>query len=174
MTGPETRIGGAPGGLDVGPMVTLPLFRLLAAAWGATAVVGFVSQGVWSWLGRLTPGVKDGIWLGAACVAVAHLVGLLALRPWSARRLGRWPFAWLVGRGASFVAVLLVAALLYSSARPEPLAFGLVIATGYFAALIAEVVAYATHIRSLPSEEPAGQAVGSQPFDGADEGRRSE
>jgi hypothetical protein len=93
--------------------------------------------------------------LGALSVALAHLVGLLAMQPWKARRLGRWPFVWLVGRGVSFVAVLAFAAVLYSATRPSPLPFGLVIAAGHFAALIAEVVAYATHVRTAGRPEPS-------------------
>lgn len=138
------------GRVDVGPLLTLPLLPLLAAAVGASVAVGLVGWGVVVVAGGA--GVV-GVWLGAVAVALAHGAGLVAMRPWQARRLGRWPFVWLIGRGVSFGVVLALAVLLYSAARPSPLPFGLVIASGYFAALMAEVAVYASHVRSLPRLE---------------------
>ena len=88
----------------------------------------------------------------AMLVVVAKVVGLLAMRPWSPRRVGKWPFVWLVGRGVSFAFVLILAVLIYSATQPRPLAFGLAIAAGYFAALLAEVAVYAAHVRSVTGE----------------------
>ncbi len=145
------------GRIDVGPELTLPLARLALAAAGAAMAVAAIGWGVVAALGPAQPGPAVlGVWLGGGAVACAHVAGLVAMRPWRARRLGRWPFVWLVGRGVSFGVVLVLAVLLYSATRPSPLAFGLVIASGYFAALMAEVAVYAAHVRSLPERRSPG------------------
>ena len=141
----------ARGRIDVGPLLTLPAVALVAAAIGAAAAVALVGWAVVLAVGVPNPGPAVlGVWLGGAAVGAAHVVGMLSMMPWRARRLGRWPFTWLIGRGVSFACVLAFAVLLYSAARPSPLPFGLVIASGYFAALMAEVAVYAAHVRSLP------------------------
>jgi len=143
--------------VDVGPELTLPLLPLAGAAVLAASLVALVGWGVVLGVGPANMGdAVKGVWLGGLAVAAAHVAGLLAMAPWRARRLGRWPFVWLVGRGVSFGCVLVFAVLLYSATRPSPLAFGLVIASGYFAALMAEVAVYAAHVRSLPEASAPG------------------
>lgn len=141
----------ARGRVDVGPLLTLPTLALMGASLGAAAAVSLVGWGVVLAVGPSNSGnAVLGVWLGGAAVGAGHVLGLLAMTPWRPRRLGRWPFTWLIGRGVSFACVLIFGVLLYSAARPGPLPFGLVIASGYFAALMAEVAVYAAHVRSLP------------------------
>jgi hypothetical protein len=133
------------------------MLALGAAAVGAAGLVALIGWGVVLAVGPANPGSAVlGAWMGGVAVGAAHVAGLLAMAPWKPRRLGRWPFVWLVGRGVSFACVLVFAVLLYSATRPSPLAFGLVIASGYFAALMAEVAVYAAHVRSLPETSAPG------------------
>ena len=113
-----------------------------AAGWVAVLMFAPLPKGPWA----------AAVWWGIGAVVVAKVVGLLAMRPWSPRRVGKWPFVWLVGRGVSFAFVLILAVLIYSATQPRPLAFGLAIAAGYFAALLAEVAVYAAHVRSVTGE----------------------
>lgn len=148
----------APGGshLDVGPVIALPFVRLGLAATVAAACVGAIGWMVVLLLGKASvAGTVLGVWAGALSVAVAHWAGLASMEPWKGRHLGRWPFVWLRGRGVSFVGVLACALLLYFAARPEPLSFGLAVAGGYFAALLAEVGVYAHHVRSATAGSQA-------------------
>ena len=140
--------------VDVGPLLTLPLGRLGLAATGAAVLVGAAGWVVCLMFAPLPKGPWVlAVWLGVGAVVIAKWAGLLAMRPWSARRLGKWPFVWLIGRGTSFVLVLLLAVLIYSSTQPRPLTFGLAIAAGYFAALLAEVAVYASHVRMVAGED---------------------
>lgn len=136
--------------VDVGPEVRLPGFRLAMSAFAAVVMVGAAGWVAVLMFAPLPKGPwASAVWAGVGAVAVAKVAGLLAMRPWAARRLGKWPFVWLVGRGVSFIGVLLLAVLIYSATQPRPLAFGLAIAAGYFAALLAEVAVYAAHVRSV-------------------------
>ncbi len=144
--------------VDVGPMITLPFGRLMLAAFGASVMVGAIG-----WVAVLIfaplPKVPwaSASWAGVGAVVLADWAGILAMRPWAPRRLGKWPFVWLIGRGVSFAGVLILAVLIYSATQPRPLAFGLAIAAGHFAALLAEVAVYAAHVRSVTGEDAPSQ-----------------
>ncbi len=134
--------------LDVGPQLSLPGLRLLLAAWLGAAGVAALGTAILAIVGMTQPRELASPWVAWLGLAIAKASGLLWMRPWKPRYLGRWPFVWLGARGVSFGAVLILSVLLYFAARPEPLPFGLVIAGGYFAALLCEVAVYSSHIRS--------------------------
>lgn len=135
---------------DVGEEFTLPGLRLIASAAGAAALVGLIA---WPIIKSARPAGVGAIPLAALAVTGAFVVGTLAMRPWKTRRLGRLPMLWMAGRGVCFVSVLVLGALVYSAPRPrpDPLAFGLVLAAAYFAALLAESLVMARRLRA-----PAG------------------
>lgn len=81
----------------------------------------------------------------------AKVIGMLAINPWKRRHLGRWGLVFLAGRGVSFASVLILGVSLYFAARPDPLAFGLVAATAYFAAMLCELAAYARMVKARSS-----------------------
>lgn len=132
---------------DVGAEFRLPGFALIGAAWLAAAAVCAVG---WVIFNSLKPVGAPAAWRAWFPVAGAFLIGVLAMRPWKIRRLGRLPMLWLMGRGISFLSVLALAALLYSAPhpRPDPLSYGLVLAGAYFAALMAESVVMARRLRA--------------------------
>lgn len=138
--------------LDVGPVLRLPTLKMAGAALlGAALVWGLGVLVVWA-LGLVgSSPVMTGAASAAAGAAAALWVGLLVLQPWRPRHLGRWPVAWLAGRGASFGSVIVVGVLIYFAAQPDPLTFWAVLAGAYFAGLLAEVVVYASHVRAFAS-----------------------
>lgn len=134
--------------LDVGPVISLSYWYFMAwVALGAGAVCGFAFALVW----MLAPDRAWSVWPAGAAVLIGQGVGLLAARPWKKRHLGRWPMAWLMGRGVAILGLFAAGALLYSATRPDPLVFGLVGASGFFVSLLAEVWAYSLQARRWSS-----------------------
>lgn len=134
---------------DVGAEFTLPALGLIGAAAGASCLVALIAYSI---LLSAKPGAVGTIPLAIAPVIGAFTIGTLSMRPWKARRLGRLPMLWMAGRGVCFLAVLVLAALIYSAPRPrpDPLAFGLVLASAYFAALLAESLVMARRLKAPP------------------------
>jgi membrane protein YdbS with pleckstrin-like domain len=130
--------------LDVGPVISLSFWVFFGWIVGAVAAVCvFAAAIVWFC-------AADRAWSvvpAGATVVMAQGAGMLAARPWKKRHLGRWPMAWLIGRGVSFLGVFAAGALLYSTTRPDPLVFGLVTAGAYFVSLLAEVWAYSLQVK---------------------------
>ncbi len=133
--------------LDVGPVVSFSFLVFFGAVVVATTVICGVAWGI---VRSIDATRVPAILPGGAAVVIAQGLGLLASRPWKKRHLGRWPMAWLTGRGVSFLGVFGAGALLYSASRPDPLVFGLVTAGAYFASLLAEVWAYSLQVKAGP------------------------
>lgn len=131
--------------LDIGAKIRLSFWILLGYV--AIAVV-LVSGLGWLVISGLAPAKAGAAWPAGAAVLAAQVVGLLVMRPWKERHIARWAMAWLLGRGIAFVGVLVFAALLYFPSRPDPLAYGLVTVSAYFASLLMEVAAYSREMRA--------------------------
>lgn len=136
------------GSLDAGPVVEFPILRTILAVVGAAAAVGL---GAWPIAVLVRPGGQGAIVGAAASVVAAFLLGLVVMRPWRARPVGRWMVAWLAGRGVCFIAVLAIGALLYSATRVDAAVFWLVIGAGYFVALLSEALVFASTLKSRQS-----------------------
>jgi hypothetical protein len=137
--------------LDVGPKIRLSFTNLAGTLLVAVGVVGAAG---WFIVGAVDTARQPAV--GRACVAVAlaQLAGLLFLRPWKARHLGRWPLAWLAARGIATVSLLVFGALLYFPSPSDPLVFGLVAVSAYFVSLLAEVAAYAAEVKANTGPTP--------------------
>ncbi len=132
--------------MEAGPAMRPPWAAYWAALAAAT-VVALVGWGAFAWF---KPASAWGVWPGWGAVAGAFLLGMLAMRPWIARPVGRLLMVWLAGRGVCFVGVILLGALLYFAphSRPDPLAMGLALASSYFAALLAESAVMSRRLRA--------------------------
>ncbi len=137
--------------LDVGPKFAISFANLAGAVLVGVGVVGAVA---WFLLASIDPARQPAV--GKACVAVslAQIAGLLFLRPWKPRHLGRWPMAWLAARGVATVSLLVFAALLYFPSPSDPLAYGLVAISAYFVSLLLEVAAYAADVKAKTRPTP--------------------
>jgi hypothetical protein len=125
--------------LDVGPVFSLSFWGFVGAVTAGVVLTGLMATAI---VGAIARGRLGTIPLAGLTVLLAQTVGILAVRPWKPRHLGRWPMAWLGGRGVSVLGLVVFSALIYSAFRPDPLVFGLVAAVSYFASLLAEVWAY--------------------------------
>lgn len=145
----------APITLDVGPKFCISFTNLAGAMMVAVGVVGGIA---WLLIRAIDASRLPAV--GRACVAVAlaQLCGLVFLRPWKSRHLGRWPMAWLAARGVATVALLVFGALLYFPSPSDPLAFGLVAVSAYFVSLLAEVAAYASDVKARTRPSPPSGA----------------
>lgn len=141
--------------LDVGPKFRVSFVSLAGAMLVAVGLVGGVA---WFVIGAIDATRQPAV--GRACVAVAlaQLCGLVFLRPWKSRHLGRWPMAWLAARGIATLALLVFGALLYFPSPSDPLAFGLVAVSAYFVSLLAEVAAYASDVKARTRPSPPSGA----------------
>lgn len=74
---------------------------------------------------------------GVAVVLVGVWGGLTLIQAWKPRPASEWPMLLLGAQGATFACVLGGGLLLYSATHPEPLVYGLVLAAGLMASLIA-------------------------------------
>lgn len=134
--------GSGPPGEARFPLPTVGLIGACAMACGAALLLGAL-------LGpRLRAGAgADAAYWGAAAAFAGTALGVLAVRPWRARSVGEWPFALLAGQGVSFLAVLFVAAALYSSTRPDAVVFAVVAGGGFLGAILAQAAVYGPLLR---------------------------
>lgn len=137
--------------LDVGPKISLSFWKLLGSAAIGVVVVGGLA---WFVIGQLDAKRLPAVLPACTAIMVVQTVGLLALRPWKARFVGRWGMAWLAGRGFSLAALLVFGGLLYFPSRPDPLAYGLVAVGAYVVSLAAEVAAYTFEVKAKLRPEP--------------------
>ncbi|MBL8745042.1 MAG: hypothetical protein JNK58_01660 [Phycisphaerae bacterium] len=130
--------------LDVGPVVSLSFWVFMGwVVLAATGVCIVAAAVTWFW----SPSRVWSVLPAGASVVLGQASGMLAARPWKKRHLGRWPMAWLLGRGVALLGLFASAALLYSATRPDPLVFGLVVASAFFVSLLAEVWAYTLQVK---------------------------
>lgn len=139
--------------LDVGPVIRLSFWFFMAWVLISTAAVGSLA---WLFTWFTAPDRAWSVLPAGAATVIGQGCGMLAARPWKARHLGRWPMAWLVGRGVAIVGLFVSGALLYSATRPDPLVFGLTGASTFFVSLLAEVWAYSLQVkdRNGPGTKP--------------------
>lgn len=137
--------------VDVGPWVTLPTARLLAAMTVGAGLAAAVAAGaVWG----LNPvGIRAVPWAFLAAVG-AHAGTFLALRPWKPRYLGQWPFAVMNASMGSILGVLAILVLIYSATRPDPVVLGLSAVGAWFVGLLSLISAYGSYVKGLPSDPP--------------------
>lgn len=105
-------------------------------------------------LAAVAPGRVGAVSAAWLTVVVAQSAGVLAVRPWVPRPIGRWATVWLAGRGVSVAGLFVAGGLLYSALRPDPLAFGLVAAGAYFVSLMAEVWAFQRQVKGRVGPVP--------------------
>lgn len=146
MTLQPTKFGEKPPiTLDVGPKFRLSFVNLTGAVFLGVGLVGAVA---WLVIGAWDPARQPAVGKACTAVALAQLAGILFLRPWKPRHLGRWPMAWLAARGIATLSLLVFAALLYFPSPSDPLAYGLVAVSAYFVSLFMEVAAYAADVKA--------------------------
>lgn len=105
----------------------------------AAAVIAIGAVLVWI----LRPAALSATWVALAAVASAVVGGTLAIQPWVPRLETQWPMLLLGCQGVMFAIVAAVGLVLYSSTRPDPLVFGVVVVSGFLAALFGMVSVYA-------------------------------
>ena len=117
----------APGG-EAGPpspphlrLVMLPTSRLLSGVVAASAVVASLG-----WLAArfLRPASMDAVLLGGPPTAVVVCLGILMVNPWKPRKVVEWPMVMFGVQGATLFGAGVVAAVIFSQTRPEPIGFG--------------------------------------------------
>ena len=137
---------------DIGPIVSLPIGRIL----GAT-IAGCLVGGAFGWLMLLllSPDHQVIAAYGAAGAIVAHLVVVVFERPWRKQRLGKWAFTILHGSVISLMAALASFGVLYSATRLSVAPLGLTTAGAWFIGNLAKVLAYGRFARAADAV-PAG------------------
>jgi len=101
------------------------------------------------------PGSMSASPWAVAVVVGGSYIGLTAIAPWRSRDVGRWALLWLLSRALCFVAVLLLAALVYFAAPVDPVVLGLLIVPMYLAVLTAESVVFAARVRRCGAQADA-------------------
>ena len=101
-------------------MVALPTKRMLL---GVVAVgAGVVALG-WLIARILRPAAMDAVWLGGPPAAVVVCLGILIVKPWKPRKVVEWPMVMFGVQGATLFGAGVVAAVIFSQTRPEPIGF---------------------------------------------------
>ncbi|HVZ93134.1 MAG TPA: hypothetical protein VG797_01350 [Phycisphaerales bacterium] len=125
--------------------LTLPGKKMFGAAVAMAAVSATIGT-AFVWI------IKPAVWTapGMAALPVVGGMGLalLLIRPGQARTPAQWVPVLFLGQGVSLFGVLILAVLLYFSARPDPLAFAMVAAASFTAAAVAQAYVFSSHLKS--------------------------
>lgn len=133
--------------------VSLPTRQVMLAMLGmAVVLTAIVAAAAWI-MG--TPADLSSALAGSGVATAASLVGVLAIRPWRARPIIRWPLSWLAGSGLAFIAAIVGSYLLYSATPLGSDWLWVSMAATYFAVLLAKSRAYANHMRQFLPAPPA-------------------
>ena len=127
--------------------VCLPTARLLV---GILAVgAGVVAVG-WPIARFLRPAAADAVWMGGPPAAAVVAIAVLAVQPWKARPVVRWPMALFGVQGASTFAVGLVGWVVFREFGPEPIGFAAAMVAGFVGSwvVVAKGVAAALSARA--------------------------
>lgn len=143
--------------LPTAPLVLIPAAGciLVAACWAGVA---------WLLTGRVHP--ATGALLAGAAAAGAAMISMLAIGPWRARPLTRWPFVFLAGTLLQMLLTLLGGLLVYFASFGDTAGTWLCLVVSYWAGLAGLVWVYGSHMkRTAPAGRPptgSEQAASSQ------------
>lgn len=101
-------------------MVTLPTGKMLAGVIGVGA--GVVVLG-WPIARVVRPAAMDAVWMGGPPAAFVVGLGILVAKPWKPRKVVDWPMAMFGVQGATLFTAGVVAAVIFSQTRPDPIGF---------------------------------------------------
>ncbi len=113
--------------MPVGLFVGLPLVAVVVVE----VVIWGLCLGFW-------PGNAGSAGLGALVAVGSIGVGAMVVAPWMPRTAGQWGVIALAGHGLTIMLLFGSALLLYSAARPDPLAFSVAVAAPFPVAMVVQ------------------------------------